>query len=392
MKKTLLLLAAVGLLSTGVNAQNNKRMSAYTYYKNYMRDPQNDGGDLLKAKEAIDAALQHEQTANQSRTFYYEGLIYEAIAKDTSDMFKAMNNDALFTAIDAFDNALKVADKKTKTGEIEFKIMVLIGDVANKAYTANDQKNYSEAAMYFDKAFELAQQKLNRVDTINAWYGGMMAENAKEYELSAELYQTCVDLGFKKDTAYYTLGELYETMGDTVKAIETYKAGTAKYPYNTGMLNQMINIYLKQGKSEEAKETLLAAIEEQPENPTYHFVLGTMYENTGATEEALAEYMAAVELKEDYADAWYNYGAIFVNQGVALTNQMNELPMDAVEEYGKLEAERKELYLKAIPALEKSYQYAPEDLAIVQTLYQLYIKTGNNEKAAEMKAVLDGGE
>jgi Tfp pilus assembly protein PilF len=69
------MLCAVVCASTmNLNAQGAKVLNAY----NYMND-----NELLKARAEIDPAIENEKTMLDAKTWYYRGLIYEKIYKNS---------------------------------------------------------------------------------------------------------------------------------------------------------------------------------------------------------------------------------------------------------------------------------------------------------------------
>ena len=64
-----------------VNAQLKEYNNAVQYYK---------WEDYDKAKEAIDKALTNESTKNEPKTWYYKGLIYNALYLSKDKSFKSL--------------------------------------------------------------------------------------------------------------------------------------------------------------------------------------------------------------------------------------------------------------------------------------------------------------
>ena len=83
MRRLLILVGLSLLISIGGYSQSSKRTSAYMYMQN---------GQLDKAKESIDEAVQHEKTMTDPKTWLYRGMIYYEIARSPLDIYKNLDN------------------------------------------------------------------------------------------------------------------------------------------------------------------------------------------------------------------------------------------------------------------------------------------------------------
>ena len=108
MKKIAILLGLSLLISMGMQAQKNKRTSAYMYNKNKQFD---------KAIEAIDEAIKHPKTEKDAKTWMYRGIIYYNVANDTSAAINAL-------APDAADISVEVGEKSASAKSL-FKLQIL---------------------------------------------------------------------------------------------------------------------------------------------------------------------------------------------------------------------------------------------------------------------------
>ena len=101
MKKFFLLIAAISI-SLGVMAQKGKVTSALSYI---------DQGELDKAKEAIDAALVNESSANWFNTYFAKGKLCQASYQSENPKYKAFYADPLAEAYAAYEKAIELDTK-----------------------------------------------------------------------------------------------------------------------------------------------------------------------------------------------------------------------------------------------------------------------------------------
>ena len=107
--------------SFAVNAQGAKVLNAY----NYMND-----NELLKAKAEIEPAIEHPKTKETAKTWYYRGLIYENIYKNSFandeksgeplyPELAAEREGAVKTSIESYEKAIAIGSKKINMSEVK---------------------------------------------------------------------------------------------------------------------------------------------------------------------------------------------------------------------------------------------------------------------------------
>src|ERR1041385_3229204 len=83
-------------------AQKGKINEAINYYKEPLQQ-------YDKAKEAIDAAVENEQTKTSDKAWYYRALIYHSLYKN--EKYGTLCNKCLETAYESFAKALELNPK-----------------------------------------------------------------------------------------------------------------------------------------------------------------------------------------------------------------------------------------------------------------------------------------
>ncbi|MAX81366.1 MAG: hypothetical protein CL843_14490 [Crocinitomicaceae bacterium] len=384
--KKLILAAGMFLAIGSLSAQSNKVISASNYLKYYQTDPENSAQDLLNAKENIDDAAQHEKTMNEPKTHIYKGKIYQQLFLAKGEQFAGFKNaQTLEASIDAFNFAMENADRRTDTKELK-NLQGMNADLAFKtgiSYYQNQE--FDKAAALFQQRADIMSALFERIDTVSIFNVGLCAEQTENFDLALEKYKQCAELGYNGASMYASIATIYSNQEKYDDALAALKEGREQYPNEVALLTQEINIYLKQGRTDEALANLNTAIEKEPDNDSYYYARATLYDKKGETENAMADYQKAIEINAENFDANYNLGAIYVNRSSPLVEKMNNLPASADKEYEAIKVQLQETYSKAIPYLEKAHEINPKDLATMQTLLELYVKTNQTEKYMELK-------
>ncbi len=378
MKKLVFLLIATSFV-LGMNAQNNKRTSAYNYLKN---------GKLDKAKEYIDPTIEHPKTMNVAKTWFYRGNIYLQIALTTNEEYKDLDPNALEVAYESYMKCKELDEKDTYLEDINTNMVIIASNFFNKGVKKYNEKEFEAAANAFQNTYDVTLG-MGRTDTLALQNVALAYEIGKQYDKAIESYNKLIEIGAGDAMVYNALATIYLDQEDEATAEEYIQKGRELYPEDYQLLIAETNLYLARGENEKAIENLEVALEKDPTNKTIWFALGTNYENTGEQEKAEEAYQKCIELDPEYADAYYNMGAMYNNRAAAIIEKANELPLDAVEEYNAEKAKAEELLKKAVPFLEKSDELNPDVLPTLQTLKQIYTMQQDMEKLKAINARID---
>ncbi|UKJ06341.1 tetratricopeptide repeat protein [Solitalea lacus] len=340
-------------------------------------------GQLDKAKESIDKAAVHPKTANQAKTFYLKGKIYGSIALDTTK--KNLDYDPAKVAYESLNKA-KELDTKKQLDETEMKnaYFNIYASAYNKGIAANNAEDYQTALKEFKFASEVNPQDTSLYLNI-----GIMAEKLKDNATAKASYQKLADMNFNKEPyIYHQLAELYKADGNKEAAVAALEKGRKLFPSDNTLMIDEINFYLNEGKSDVIIEKLNKAIATDPKNKTLYFTLGVTYENIKKQAEAIAAYKKALEIDPNYFDANYNLGALYYNEAAEIIKKANMLPSNKVKEYDAERAKFQKKASEALPYLEKAYEVNPKDRNVMISLKEVYARTNQKEKYAQIDAAL----
>jgi len=276
-KKSFILTALILFSGLFVNGQNNKVVSAWNYLTQFERDSDNDA--LVKAREAIDAALAHEKTMGNSKTWHYKGLI--ELKLSSSEAHKDVAGDAVDKAAEAFSKSLELDNKNRYRDDNIQNLRVLttiLGDQGIGHFKGEDFKNaygsFNKILNINDIVSEYSKKK-PPMDTSSMKNAALCAQKAELDSEALSIYEKIYDAGIKEIGVLTSLGALYKKTGDEAKAKKIRMEARELFPENQGILIDEINEMLADEKQEQAIGLLEEAIANEPDKAEYHFVMGS---------------------------------------------------------------------------------------------------------------------
>lgn len=374
MKQLTFLISLVLLISIGLNAQTNKRTSAYMYLQN---------GQLDKAKESIDEAIVHEKTSVDAKTWLYRGQIYYQLATGNFPMFNNLAENAPNIAYESLLNAKKYDAKEKYDDEISQYLSLLVQVFYVEGGTNFQEQNYGGAIEDFKKAYEisLANDVIDTVAAFNIGMAGVLSDNPA---VAAEYLEVCVDVQFDDPRVYTFYNRSAKQLGDTTRAFEIIKMGRERYPNELSLLLEEAQLYLETDQKDLLLESLMKAVEADPGNANLYFLIGKTYDDKKEYITAEEYYKKAAEAKPDFFEAYYNIGAIYVNQAAEMQAQANDLPLNETDKYNELTEKAGEYLMQAVPYLEKALEVKPDDAPTIAALKESYSRLKMNDKLEEL--------
>jgi tetratricopeptide (TPR) repeat protein len=356
-------------------------------------------GQLDNAKDAIDEATVNEQTKGMEKTWYYRGLIYEALYNN--DKYGFLCDHCLETAYAAFTKANEINPKNEWVIEILSKHMPQLShDLFERGVFEFNHGLYPAALKTFEQV-----QKILPGDTSAILNSAYSAERAKNYPKAMDYYTRLLSMNYKDMNIYLSLSNLYKQQKDTVHALATLKDAEKLYPDSMSLLLNEINILLSSNRSSEAIEAIENAIKKEPKNQSLYLALGSSYDNIANPKDAEGNdlpkpvnhlelmskaeqaYQKGLQVNPNSYELNYNLGAIYFNQGAELANAANNIKSAA--EYDKAKLRYIAKFQDAQPYLERALELSPNDRGTLISLRQLYLQTNQTEKYNRVKSILD---
>ncbi len=377
MFKKIILMSCLGLMSTATFAQKSKVREATKELNTAiearaLQDVEKETTSLKLAKDAINEAITHEKTMDDSKTWLTKTEIYINLNHSA----ELQSDQNAIEAQKALSKAVSLDDKLVKTpnyAHLKFQLSIDFYNIAVKAYQTG---NYNEAYTQFDAVKDVLKEEHTKmykdipmVDTIRSQssllqgYAGFYADKNKE---AISIFNTA-----KKDpiinsdpNIYYVLAEAYAKEGDEKSMLSTIEDGRKIFPDNENLARLELNYYLESGNEELMVEKLKDAIKQNPTDPELVFNLGIVY--AGLAESAKGEHQDAhlknsekayqKALQLDPQDGKFNYqlGAFYFNKAAKVNTEMQALSIKEQTKYDNLKEVRDATFEEAIPYLEAS--------------------------------------
>lgn len=382
MKKLALLMILV-ISCSMIYGQRNNRTTAFNYLRN---------GELDKAKEYIDKTIEHSQTKEDARSWFYRGNIYLSIHMSEEPEYKALDDNALEIALDSYIKAQEYDTRQQYYTDIITNLFLISEQFYNLGVESYNEGTFLEAMRAFEKSMEVTQM-MGSVDTMAMFNVALTAEVAGENKVAKKYYDSLIEMEYHVPDIYMSLGRIAMADGDTLKALEHIADGRELFPDDFNLLINEINVYLLSGDVEKAVDQLELAVEKDDTNPTIFFAVGVAYDQLKSKKpEAEEEYFtkaerayeAAIKLDPDYFDPVYNLGALHVNAAAVLIEEANQLPLDKEEEYNNLIEKANKHLNDAMPMLEKALEIQPDDFNTMVSLKEIYTRLNKFEKLKDI--------
>ncbi len=412
--KKVLFLAALVLMSAGSFAQKKNVATARN------RALAEDNPDFVGAREAINEALENEETKNLPNTYYVAGLIgfQENVSMRNASYLGQKVDPAKKAAVlnEAYGywmKAMQLAKEPIgydKKGKPQFD-KTTVRDITNKmaewftnadfyfvgldAYNAGDYKGAYDAFIKHVNMPELPQIKENAkalsqmlVDSTFyqiKYYTGVAAVQAEMHPEAIAVFESLKDKEVEPIRTYLNLYNEYVIMKDTAKYVALLEEGMNKFPEEIAFLQYLINHYIYSNQMEQAIAYLQQAINREPNNAQYLWIMGNLKANENKFDEAVEMYQRAIAADSNMADAHAGIGRVYCNQARVLSEQSENMSgADLQNLYKQMD----ELYHKALPYFEKALELNGEERDYQRVLYMLYDRFNMSDKLQKISALL----
>jgi tetratricopeptide (TPR) repeat protein len=367
MKRTLILFATV--LTTFAAFAQSEVTSAYNANKD---------GNYEEALNYINQASTNPKATGKEKYWRFRGDIYMNIAMDSLLNMKYANS--FNEAVASYTKALEMSkDYVMEIGAVVDNARKLEEGRAIAAYKAS---NTCGAAGHYDNL--IATSKMFGVtDTIYVYYSGICHETCGNVDQALANFSICANLNYQAADCYSRIGNMLVKAGRKEEAIKILSEARAKYPKNSSILTAEVNIYIEDKDYQKAHDVLVALAEADPKNESVLFVLGVTFEKNNNPVEAEKVYNRALELNPNYFDAHYNLGVMYYNQGIEKFKVCDAIPPRETAKFDACKAESKAVFAKAAGHFEVCYVQEPA--TVKKVLTECYRKSGQTEKATELK-------
>ena len=384
--KSILLGMLVLASSTAFPQNSNLRRAKASYDKfNEVKSIGSAGlgiSDLNAAKDALDKAIEHDKTKDLAETWTYYALVNADLALlDSTDAAKGY----VQTAIEAREKAISLDEEKENEQNLNILNSILAQYELNEGVKAWDSQDFGSAYNAFDKGLTYLPN-----DTTLLYYSGLAAINSQEYDKALSKYVELVPIDSFSNNRQIILdvSRLYLMQGDTTNAIKYAELGAEKYPDDSELATQNIELNLMAGNEQKIINTINAQVMKEPDNENLHYYLGIAYSEMEDIEKAEAAYRKALEINPDYLDANINLGGLILNKGIDHFNKTNNASLPQAEY--DLEIQKAfDIFDSALPYLQKAVELDGTSYLALTNLKKYYEIKEDTEKIAELQARID---
>ena len=386
--KSLYFAAILAMATTTVFGQNSKVTSAWRYLEIQ---------ELDNAKEAIDAAVEHDKTKGKPDTWVLRGKIYYQIYVGEDEVLKGQFPKVLDGAAESFLKVLELDEKGSYKKDAMPYLTGLRGQFINDGGAKYAEKDYATAVENFEMSRVISEKAFGK-DTLYFMAVNNKAlsyDNMKMYDEAVAGYTDLMNNDYEKETSLKSILNIYKKQSNAEKVYETAMMGREMFPDDINFILEELQYLLDTKQDEKAEKNLLLAVEKEPTNAKIRFALGVVYNNLAGNEsgdeakyadlisKGEAAYNRALELDPSYSDAAHNLGALHFNAGVRYVEQAKEAKDDDSNQALMTKAD--EFFQKSLPKLEKADELSPGDREIMMSLRDLYLKLGDADKYMEYK-------
>jgi len=389
MKKAILLLLLVPALS---HAQKPIKPNLSKVLKFWQENK------LADAKAMIDVAETDAKLSLDGKTFYYKGLVYAALDTTSNELFKALAQDPLATALAAFAKAEEmgkgkgyfVQDANGLPVLKEQQLQVLANYYLNKGANAYQEDDFESAITGFKKT-----QLVLPNDTTAYFYSGYASYQKEDYKNAVSELQKYLEMGGTSADAYSLIINTYSgSLENKEEALAWVAKAKTKFPKNDDFPKIEIGLLIDLNRIDAAKANLEATVQKEANNKVLHFYLGYVNSKLEKWEESKVNYTNALKIDPEYFDAQYYLAQIYLIDAEKLKREMNNLGISKEDRAKKLEMDKQlvEKYKTALPYWEKTNALKNEDTAtrieVLDKLRNIYYYLGMDAKEAEIQKQL----
>lgn len=398
MKKLIFGLFAA-LTFTGVKAQDSNVLSAWEYMNVYTSEKQNGNigvavENLIKAKEAIDAATLNDKTANKSKTWKRRADVYMKLLVEKDPAIAPYKKGVVDEIYKSIEKARSVEiNEKTQKPKV-FEEPELLNSAryicdtlfrSGSAYYVNG--DFTEAGKYFEKRYNLLKG-LGVTDTVSYTNMFLSAYKAKDLDKALEIGSDLIKMGSPDPNLYGTMAKLYSDKGEAAKGLQMIKDARTKYPKNTEFITEELNYYLSTGDNANAVKVMDEAIaafqSDKTMLKTLYFNSGVIFAQLGDKPKSREYYQKALAIDAEYYGALNNLAALMLEDANGIIKEANALPIQEAKKYDELKAKANAIYKEAGHLLEVAYKQKPSE-KLKQSLFEIYTKLQDDAKMDQYK-------
>ncbi len=318
------------------------------------------------AKKSMDSLITTHSDSLDLQKSVYRSIVNSSILY--SDSLNTLKQSPVL-----FDQTVQLIDKISgwkKIGRYSAEMAYVNNCIANtyirKGFGFMGTSDFVNAAQSFIKARKYAPD-FKRIDFYIAYSNNKLG-NIQD---AAKYYNNLIHKGNPKAEYIQTAASLYNSIGDTAKALEIIQEGRKIYPTDRVLMADEANIYNNKKDYGSLERLLDPLLEAHPNNADIAFVAANCYDRLNRYEKAESLYSRAIELNSSAYDPVFNLGLLYFREGVL-----------------KDGAGKAKDLIMAAQMLEKANEISPNDIKGLQALQLVYTQTQNKNQLNKVNSKL----
>tara|TARA_B100000989_G_scaffold6465_1_gene4479 strand:+ start:571 stop:1800 length:1230 start_codon:yes stop_codon:yes gene_type:complete len=337
-------------------------------------------------------------------------------------------------AVESFNNSINIeknSNLNKYTTLINQNEISLTNDMINFAVSLNNEEKYEDASKILYLAYLL--DKENNIDYL--FYAASSAVNGLDYDNALEYYLKLKSIGYegittkyfvteiatgqeievdvttydlyKKSKEYTNLREeitksrlpeivknislIYISKGQNLLAMQAINDAREISPKDINLILTEADLYIKLGDELKFAELMQEAIEQDPNNAILYYNLGVVNANQGKRSVAIDYYRKSIEIDPLYEASYLNIASSILDGESSIVEEMNSLGTSSADnrKYDELKVKREQLFVEAIPYLEKLVSINPKNIDAITTLKNIYGTIGDSVNFKKYKDLLE---
>ncbi len=268
---------------------------------------------LSNAKKSVDSLIKTKSDSSNLSKNLYKAIVYSSIAY--LDSTNQLNQPA-----DLFPKTVALVDRLAENkriykhqNELNFAKRCLANVFIRNGFQQIRDLDMNNAVNSFVSAKSYAPD----FPQINAYiaYANTRAGRLNE---AVKYYDELIQSDSVKLEYVIAATNIYKTLGDTTKAIETLKRGRKLLPNDRSLLLNEANIYNDQRNYRALEPLLKDLLDSYNSDAEVIFTAANCYDHLGQYDRAESLYLRAIDLNNAAYDPVFNLGLIYLKRSASL--------------------------------------------------------------------------
>lgn len=351
--KSLFLFSAMLLFIASLKAQTVLTKDAMNSFAKY--SDSKDIKELEAARKQIDEAYKTSSDSGAFKNNLIRSLVYSTLARIDSNLKLKYAKDPVEVTLHSLNIVKSSKSASDAAKEIEFVESQLKHTYLYRANTSFKERRFIEALKYFTILDTLVPNNYSITHNL-----ALLNQEVGNYKLSAYFYEKLIKQKPKPEY-YLVVANLYESLGEEERTLETLKDGSEAFPQNRDLVFKLINILGNRNDFKELAKFTERGLKLDEFNINLNYLAGFSNEMIGNNLKAEEYYKAVLNINPNNYEGNYALGLLYLNMYLKDTSKSS---MMYISKY----------------YLSKANEIDPNELKSLTSLSILYKHTDDKEE------------